>query len=210
MERYDIDEYAGRVGGALAKLQAEQPPNNRSTTGGKAAVLRAAREQLRATLEVGYTVQQVIEALAVVFPTPLTPKTVRAALRDDAAPSAKTTKRRGRKTTGTAAAAAPAAAAPTAAQVSSAQADPVGALGPPPSAGPPGRADATRAGGVVAQPGPATGQFTPEQRASFQIPEWADGSDIRPGETPEKYGRRKRIEGDPARRQDRSKFIGET
>lgn len=41
-------------------------------------------------------------------------------------------------------------------------------------------------------------------------PEWADGSDIRPDETPQRYGFRKKAQGSPeARAAARSKFIGE-
>ena len=48
--------------------------------------------------------------------------------------------------------------------------------------------------------------FTPEQRAQYQIPPWADGTDLRSGETLERYATRKRVAGPPP---DRSKFIGE-
>jgi len=57
----------------------------------------------------------------------------------------------------------------------------------------------------------SAGAFTAEQRAQYQIPQWADGSDMRNGETLEKYARRKRIEGSPeSQRATRSKFIGES
>ena len=58
---------------------------------------------------------------------------------------------------------------------------------------------------------PPAGAFTAAQLAQYQIPEWADGSDMRPGETPEKYARRKRFEGSPeSQRATRGKFIGES
>ena len=49
-------------------------------------------------------------------------------------------------------------------------------------------------------------ELTPDLRAQHRIPEWADGSDIRPGEDLAAYARRKRAAGPPP---DRSKFIGE-
>ena len=52
----------------------------------------------------------------------------------------------------------------------------------------------------------ANAGLTPELRAQHRIPEWADGSDIRPGEDLAAYARRKRVTGPPP---DRSKFIGE-
>ena len=53
--------------------------------------------------------------------------------------------------------------------------------------------------------------FTAEQRAQYQIPQWADGSDVRNGETLENYARRKRIQGSPeSQRATRGKFIGES
>jgi hypothetical protein len=77
---------------------------------------------------------------------------------------------------------------------------------------------ATHAPAAVADAGPLpgtdpppAGAFTAEQRAQYQIPEWADGSDMRNGETLEKYSRRKRIEGSPeSQRATRGKFIGES
>jgi len=53
---------------------------------------------------------------------------------------------------------------------------------------------------------PLAPTLTPEQRAQYQIPPWADGTDLRPGETLERYATRKRVAGPP---RDRSKFIGE-
>lgn len=107
MKRYDIDEYAARAGAALDKLRAEHEPGAKDGRGGKAAVLRAVREQLREAQQAEYTIPQLVDALREVFGGELSAKTVRAALRDDAVPSrgaAKTTKRRRRrKATGTAA-----------------------------------------------------------------------------------------------------------
>ena len=48
--------------------------------------------------------------------------------------------------------------------------------------------------------------LSPELRAQHSIPDWADGSDLRPGEDLGAYSRRKRMTGPP---RDRSKFIGE-
>ena len=52
----------------------------------------------------------------------------------------------------------------------------------------------------------ASARLTPELRAQHSIPDWADGSDLRPGEDLGAYARRKRMTGPP---RDRSKFIGE-
>ena len=49
-------------------------------------------------------------------------------------------------------------------------------------------------------------ELTPELRAQHRIPDWADGSDLRPGETLERYATRKRVAGPP---RDRHNFIGE-
>ena len=48
-------------------------------------------------------------------------------------------------------------------------------------------------------------KLTPELRAQHRIPDWADGSDLSPGEALEKYALRKRVEGPP---HDPNKFIG--
>ena len=63
-------------------------------------------------------------------------------------------------------------------------------------------------GAAVASPDTAAASagLTPELRAQHRIPDWADGSDIRPGEELAAYARRKRAAGPPP---DRSKFIGE-
>ena len=79
----------------------------------------------------------------------------------------------------------------------------------PGSAGESARRAAGATGGApVASPGTAaTGvELTPELRAQHHIPEWADGSDMRPGETLERYATRKRVAGPP---RDRHNFIGE-
>lgn len=91
----------------------------------------------------------------------------------------------------------PATAASTAAPAPSSHADPTS----DPAA--PSKPDAT-------QPtaGTAVG-LTPEQRAEFRIPEWADGSDLRPGESLEKYAVRKRVSGPPKSADELRKFIGE-
>jgi len=70
------------------------------------------------------------------------------------------------------------------------------------------RAEGATGGTAVASPdttAPSAG-LTPELRTQHRIPEWADGSDLRPGETLERYATRKRVAGPPP---DRSKFIGE-
>ncbi len=72
-------------------------------------------------------------------------------------------------------------------------------------------ADVADAGPVPGTDPPPAGAITAEQRAQYQIPAWADGSDMRNGETLEKYARRKRIEGSPeSQRATRGKFIGES
>ena len=70
------------------------------------------------------------------------------------------------------------------------------------------RAEGTTGGVPAASPdtaAPSAG-LTPELRAQHSIPDWADGSDLRPGEDLGAYARRKRMTGPP---RDRSKFIGE-
>ena len=202
MERYDIDQCAGRAKTAIEQMRATVRPGAQTGRGGKAAVLRAVREQLRDALRDRYTVRQLTDALREVFGGELNPKTVRAAMRDDAAPGEGVAKRRRRrKTTGTAAAPALATAAPTAASASSTQAAPVGTPVQAQSGGP----EATDTGGVQV---PSAG-FTPGQRAQYQIPAWADGSDLRPGEELAAYARRKRVAGRPRTPDELRKFIGE-
>lgn len=57
---------------------------------------------------------------------------------------------------------------------------------------------------------PMTSTLTPKQRDQYKIPDWADCSDIRHGETPEKYARRKRLEGPPRDATYLKRFIGKT
>ncbi len=70
------------------------------------------------------------------------------------------------------------------------------------------RAAGATGAGTSASPDTAAArvELTPDLRAQHRIPEWADGSDIRPGEDLAAYARRKRVTGAPP---DRSKFIGE-
>ena len=70
------------------------------------------------------------------------------------------------------------------------------------------RAEGATAGAASASPDTAVARagLTPELRAQHRIPDWADGSDLRPGETLDRYASRKRVAGPPP---DRSKFIGE-
>lgn len=78
----------------------------------------------------------------------------------------------------------------------------------PGSAGESARRAAGATGGApVASPGTAATsvKLTPELRAQHRIPDWADGSDLSPGEALEKYALRKRVEGPP---HDPNKFIG--
>ncbi len=56
---------------------------------------------------------------------------------------------------------------------------------------------------------PAGGRVTDGQRTQYQIPPWADGTDIRSGETLEKYAVRKRVAGPPRTADELRKFIGE-
>jgi hypothetical protein len=70
------------------------------------------------------------------------------------------------------------------------------------------RAEGATGGAPAASPGTAAAlaELTPELRAQHSIPDWADGSDLRPGETLERYATRKRVAGPP---RDRHNFIGE-
>ena len=211
MKQYDIEECAARAKAAIEKMRATVRPGAQTGRGGKAAVLRAVREQLRGALQAEYTVPQLLEALREVFGGELAAKTVRAALRDDAAPSrgaAKATKRRRQcKATGIGAAPAAATAAPTAALASSPQPDTASSPVQSPTEGPPADAVSPR---TDAAPPPAGSPLTPKQRAEFRIPEWADGFDLRPGETLDRYASRKRVAGRPRTPDELRKFIGET
>ncbi len=209
MKQYDIEECAARAKAAIEKMRATVRPGAQTGRGGKAAVLRAVREQLRDALQAEYTVRQLLEALREVFGGELAAKTVRAALRDDAAPSrgaAKAAKRRRQcKATGIGAAPAAATAAPTAALASSPQPDTANSPVQSPTEGPPADpvapsdADAVHLGA----------HFTEEQRAQYEIPPWADGSDLRPGETLDRYAIRQRVAGPPKGADELRKFIGE-
>ena len=70
------------------------------------------------------------------------------------------------------------------------------------------RAEGATGGDPAASPGTAAAitELTPELRAQHSIPDWADGSDLRTGETLERYATRKRVAGPP---RDRHNFIGE-
>ena len=70
------------------------------------------------------------------------------------------------------------------------------------------RAEGATAGAASAAGSPpaASAGLTPELRAQHSIPDWADGSDLRPGEALAAYARRKRVAGPP---RDRHNFIGE-
>ena len=70
------------------------------------------------------------------------------------------------------------------------------------------RAEGATGGAAAASPATpaASVGLTPELRAQHRIPDWADGSDLRPGETLERYATRKRVAGPP---RDRHNFIGE-
>lgn len=212
-ETYDIDETAARAGAALDALRAEHAPAVRSGRGGKAAVLRAVRERLLALSGEGYTTGQVADALRTVIPS-ISVRAVRAALREAAREG--TAKRKGRQrksargTRSRTAGVRDAESTPsTAAPASSPHSDPVSDVvrtsikGPPADPAPSPGTDATPPNAGAA----ASVELTPELRAQHRIPEWADGSDLHPGEDLAAYARRKRAQGDPNR--DLSMFIGE-
>ena len=219
-ETYDIAETAARAGAALDKLRAEQSPAVRSGRGGKAAVLRAVRDRLQALSAESYTTGQVADALRTVIPS-MSVRAVRAALREAARESAAGKKGRQRKSpretrAGTAGGRDAAPMPPTAAPAPSSHAGAVsGPVWTPTDRTPadPVPSPDTDAAPPAASPAavptslPAGGRVTDEQRAQYQIPPWADGTDLRPGETLERYARRKRVAGPPP---DRSKFIGES
>lgn len=220
-ETYDIAETAAKCGAALDKLRAEQRPGAKSGRGGKAAVLRAVRDRLQSLSGEDYTTGQVTDALRTVIPS-MSIRAVRAALREAARESTAGKNGRQRKSprgnragttgsgdsppTGSAQQTAPDGAMPTA-----------GRSDVPISDAPPPRTKATAtsnastcadaaapAAGTVAVP------FTAEQRAQYRIPEWADGSDLGPGEDLAYYGRRKRVAGKPKTPDELRKFIGES
>lgn len=213
-ETYDIEEYTARAGAALDKLGAEQKPGAKVGRASKAAILRTVRDRLQTLSGKGYTTGQMADALHPVFPK-LTARAVRAALREAAMEGAKPRKRR-------------AARRPRVGAAGSGDGRPTGSVTEPaPADRRPAAAhsDVPIAGAPPAHPGPASvpdggtnaapptsaslpqSPLTPEQRAQHQIPDWASGADLRPGETLEQYARRKRVAGPP---RDRSKFIGES
>ena len=194
-ETYDIAETAAKWGAALDRLRAEQRPGVKSGRGGKAAVLQAVRDRLRTLSGEGYTAGQIADALREV-----SPRMVRAALRDAAKSNQRRSARRARAGTAGGRDAAPAPSShagavrgPVRTPTDRPPADPVPS--PDADATPPTAGTAASAG------------LTPELRAKHRIPDWADGSDIRPGEDLSAYARRKRVAGPPP---DRSKFIGES
>ena len=212
-ETYDIAETAARAGAALDKLRAEQSPAVRSGRGGKAAVLRAVRDRLQALSGESYTPGQVADALRTVIPS-MSVRAVRAALREAARESTAGKKGRQRNSpretrAGTAGGRDAARMPPTAAPSPSPHADPASGPVRTPTKGP--SADPVAPPDAEAAP-PTAGTvagLTPEQRAQHQIPPWADGSDLRPGETLEKYAVRKRVAGPPKTADELRKFIGE-
>ena len=208
-ETYDIAETAVKWGAALDRLRAEQKPGVKSGRGGKAAVLQAVRDRLKALASEGYTTGQLADALREV-----SPRMVRTALREAARKGTKPGKRRGGRQTRVGAAGS-GDGRPTRPVTEPALADrQPGAAGPVNV--PDGGASAVPALDAhapaavpAAQPGasPPSAGLTPELRAQHRIPEWADGSDLCPGEDLAAYARRKRVQGDPNR--DLSMFIGE-
>ena len=214
-ETYDIDEYAARAGAALDKLRSDQRPGAKSGRGGKAAVLRAVRDRLQALYGERYTTVQMTDALRTVIPS-MSVRAVRAALREAARESTAGKKGRQRKSArGTRAGIAAssdsrptgpgAESQKTGKRPAAARSDAPAAAAPPahprPSSVPAGGAPAASPSTVA-----ASVELTPELRAQHRIPEWADGSDLRPGEELEKYALRKRVAGPP---RDLSVFIGE-
>lgn len=207
-QTYDIAETAAKWGAALDRLRAEQKPGVKSGRGGKAAVLQAVRDRLKALASEGYTTGQLADALREV-----SPRMVRTALREAARKGTKPDKRRGGRQTRVGAAGS-GDGRPTRPVTEPAPADrQPGAAGP--ASVPEGGASAVPALDAhapaavsAAQPGasPPSAGLTPEQRAQYQIPPWADGTDLRSGETLERYATRKRVAGPP---RDLSMFIGE-
>ena len=217
-ETYDIDETAARAGAALDKLRTEQSPAVRSVRGSKAAVLRAVRDRLRALAGEGYSTGQMTDVLRTVIPS-MSARAVRAALREAAREGAKPNKRRAARRT-RAGTAGSGDSPPTGSITETAKIAPDGGMpavarsdAPPANASPAQlgpvsvSADGTSAVPALDAHAPTAVPFSPEQRAQYQIPPWTDGTDVRPGETLERYARRKRAAGPPP---DRSKFIGES
>lgn len=217
-ETYDIAETAAKCGAALDKLRAEQRPGAKSGRGGKAAVLRAVRDRLQSLSGEDYTTGQVTDALRTVMPS-LSVRAVRAALREAAREGTAAKKPRRQKsarearsgtTRGRDATPMPATAAHSASPSPSPHADPApGPVQTPPEGPPADPAAPSKPDAASPTAGTAVG-LTPEQRAQYRIPEWADGTDLRPGEELEKYARRKRVEGRPKTPDELRKFIGES
>ena len=223
-ETYDIAETAAKCGAALDKLRAEQRPGAKSGRGGKAAVLRAVRDRLQSLSGEDYTTGQVTDALRAVIPS-MSVRAVRAALREAAREGTEGKKGRQRKSArGTRAGIAESSdSRPTGSGAEREKTDkrPAAARSDAPaSAAPPAhpRLSSVPGGGASAAPAldaapPTAGTvavpFTAEQRAQYRIPEWADGSDLRPGESLEKYAVRKRVAGPPKGEDELQKFIGE-
>ena len=223
-ETYDIDEYAARARAALDKLRAEHSPAVRSGRGGKAAVLRAVRDRLLALSGEFYTTGQMTDALRSVIPS-MSARAVRAALREAARDG--TAKKKGRQRKSARGARAETAGSgdsrPAGSVTGPATNDrrPAAVRGDAPTAdAPPAhpRPSSVPAGGASAVPdldstpptaGTAAVPFTKEQRAQHGIPEWADGSDLRPGEMLDRYAVRKRAAGPPKGEEELRKFIGE-
>ena len=209
-ETYDIAETAAKWGAALDRLRAEQRPGVKSGRGGKAAVLQAVRDRLRTLSGEGYTAGQIADALREV-----SPRMVRAALRDAAKSNQRRSARRARAGTagGRDAAPMPPTAAPAPSSHAGAVSGPVRTPPEGPSATPvsPDADAALPPAGTAAVPTslPAGGRVTDGQRTQYQIPPWADGTDIRSGETLEKYAVRKRVAGPPRTADELRKFIGE-
>ncbi len=61
--KFDVAEYAEKVRGALKKLQEKQKPGVSSGVGTKTDVLTAAKEEIKALIEAGYTAKQVADAI---------------------------------------------------------------------------------------------------------------------------------------------------
>ena len=202
-ETYDIAETAAKWGAALDRLRAEQKPGVKSGRGGKAAVLQAVRDRLQALASEGYTTGQIADALREV-----SPRMVRAALREAAREGAKPNKRRAARRTRVGAAGSgdgrhtglAANTTPDRTRPADGISTGLGANGAVPSERPPADPGARGTSGVA---------FTPEQRAQYQIPPWADGTDVRPGETLDRYAIRKRVAGPPKGADELRKFIGE-